>query len=159
MDGLTQDILAIFAFGFYCSELAISGVIALGTLAAVFVSGRLSLFYEYRRPINRSQPIITFVSTCHAIYFVALVINIWMNTFLLNYIEKYYIFIIELAPKPLTEETIFLIKIVFSAIFFVGLSLLGFIALKAAQALSPHTLTRTFSLIQYAKDRNSINIK
>lgn len=142
-EGLTQDILAIFAYSFYCSQLAISGVIALGTIAAVYVAARISLFYRYRRPINRSQPIISFIPSCLAIYFVGLLINIWMNTFLFNYVETYYLFIIDLAPKPLTEETIFLIKLVFTAIFFIVISILGFIGQKSAQALSPQTLLCT----------------
>jgi hypothetical protein len=142
-EGLTQDILVLFAYTFYCSQLAISGVIALGTIIAVYIAARVSLFYKYRRPINRSQPIISFIPTCQAIYFVGLLFNIWMNTFVFNYIETYYLFIIDIAPKPLTEETIFLIKLVFTAIFFIVVSILGFIGQKVGQALSPQTLLCT----------------
>lgn len=44
-DGLTKDILTLFAFSFYCSELAISGLIALGTIMTVYFVARIALLY------------------------------------------------------------------------------------------------------------------
>lgn len=53
-DGLTKDTLTLFATSFYCSELPISSVIALGTIITVYFVARLSMIHEYRRPINKS---------------------------------------------------------------------------------------------------------
>lgn len=143
-DGLTKDILALFAYGFYCSELAISGLIALATIMTVYFVARLSLIHEYRRPINKSQPIIHFSRYCKAIYFVGLLINIAINTFLLLYIERYYIFVINLAPEPLTSSTIFMIKIAFSAFFFIVVSILGIIGRYIGIAFSPKSLISNY---------------
>jgi hypothetical protein len=141
--GLTQDILSIFAYAFYCTEVPLSGVIALGIVATIYVVVRIQLLYNTRRPINKSEPIIEFSTYCKAIYLIGCAINIWVNTFALNYIERYYHFVINVAPQPLTEESLFLIKLIFTVIFFIIISFLGIIGRKVALAFSPKLLVRT----------------
>lgn len=145
-DGLNQDILSLFAYSFYCTQLPISGIIAFGIVVATYIIVRIDLLYENRRPINKSEPIIRFSNYCHVIYFVGGLVNIWVNTFLLGYVERHYLFIINIAPHPLTAETIFLIKVAFTAFFFGIITILGFIARKIAIVMSPKGLVRTHCL-------------
>ena len=67
-------------------------------------------------------------------------INIWVNTFLLGYVERHYTFIINAAPHPLTRESIFLIKLFFTVVFFIILMILSVVARKVALAVSPKGL-------------------
>lgn len=155
-DELTKDLLAIFAYSFYCSELAISGLIALSTLITIYVVTRINLLYDLRRPINKSQSINRFSVSCNIIYLVGVLINIWLNTYVLKYVEKYYIFIIGFAPKPLTENSVFLIEVAFTAFFFIVITALGMLARQIAIAFSPKGLISIKLPIQIAK-RTSTN--
>lgn len=103
----------------------------------------MSLIYETKRPINKSTPIVTFAKYCNTIYFFGLLANVWVNTFLLGYVEKYYIFLYTMAPKPLTRETSFMVRIVATAFFMIIFSVLGLIVRKIATAFSVQTLFST----------------
>jgi len=52
--GLTQDILSLFAYSFYCTELPLAGLIAFGIVVATYIIVRIELLYDNRRPINKS---------------------------------------------------------------------------------------------------------
>jgi hypothetical protein len=145
--GLTQDILSLFAYCFYCTELPLAGLIAFGIIVATYIIVRIELLYDNRRPINKSEPIISFSSYCHVIYFVGGLVNIWVNTFVLGYVEQHYHFVINLAPHPLTRDTIFLIKIAFTVLFFAILNMLSYFARKGALAVSPKGLVGTLMTI------------
>ena len=43
--GFGQDILSLFAFGFYCSLLPIAGLFAFGLIAVNYISIRMELLY------------------------------------------------------------------------------------------------------------------
>lgn len=114
----------------------------------------MSLIYETKRPINKSTPIVTFSKYCGTIYFFGLLANVWVNTFLLNYVEKYYTFLYNLAPIPLTKETSFMLRIVATAFFMTILGVLGLIVNKLATALSVQTLFSTYFSIKNDRETN-----
>ena len=144
---MTKDILALFSYSFYCTAFPLSGVIAFLYTCTIYVTTRTSLIYETRRPINKSTPIIPFSKYCSTIYFFGLVANVWVNTFLLGYVEKYYKFVFNLSPKPITRESAFMAKIIATAFFIMVYGLLGFVARQIAIAFSVQTLFSNFPLI------------
>jgi hypothetical protein len=103
----------------------------------------MSLIYETKRPINKSTPIVTFSKYCSTIYFFGLLSNVWVNTFLLGYVEKYYTFLYGLLPNPLIRETSFMLKLVISAFFMILFGILGLIVNKIVAALSVQALFST----------------
>ena len=136
--------MSLFAFSFYCVELPLSALIAFAIVAATYVIVRIELVYENRRPLNKSQRIIEFSQYCHSIYFLGSVINIYVNTFLNEYVERHYHVIIELAPQPINEEDIFMVKLFLTFVYLVLLTGLGLLARKLGLILSPKTLIGTF---------------
>ena len=90
------------------------------------------------------------------IYFCGLIFNIWNYTFLSGYTEKYYGFAIKYAPTPITYESIFMIKIILTTLFFILYSLLGVLVRKIVIFLSPKTIACTQTTIKNVK-KKSIN--
>lgn len=115
----------MFTYAFYCAQFPLAPLISFATIITTYFSTRIALIYDYRRPINKSQTIIAFYKYSEIIFVVGLAINIWLNTFVLGYIEKNYFFIFDFAPKPLNRSTNFLIKFAVSVAFFLIGLLLG----------------------------------
>jgi hypothetical protein len=139
-EGHYQDIISLFAYSFYCNELPISGIIAFGIIAANYFTMRSELLYDARRPINKSEVIVRFSQYCRVIYYLGAGINIWVNVFLLEYIELYYQFAIEWAPQPLTEDSLIVIKLVILIVYLIIITVIGLLARAVALALSVKSL-------------------
>jgi len=152
---IAKDILALFSYSFYCTAFALSGVVAFLYICTIYLTTRTSLLFENRRPINKSAPIVAFSKYCSTIYFCGLLANIWVNTFLLSFVENYYSFLYKWAPDPVTVETSFMVKILASAFFFLLYSLLGFVVRHIASSFSIQTLFSTFRLTQSGKETNT----
>ena len=130
-------------------------LIAFGFVAFSYTTVRLTLLFDARRPINKSEPIIRFSSYCKAIYYSGLVVNVWINTFLLDYVERYYIIIIKFAPEPITADTIFLLKTIITFIYLALLIIVSNLILKIISALSPKTLISNSLFIQNGSTKNT----
>jgi hypothetical protein len=76
-------------YAIYCTLLPLSPGILFLSIFIHFISMRLSLLYEERRPINRSESIIRFSPQLKYLYYLGILVNTWVIIFLLEFAELY----------------------------------------------------------------------
>ena len=128
-------------------------------MAAKYIVVRIELLYYNRRPINKSESIVRFSTSCQAIFFVGVLVNIWVNIFMFEYVERNVHFVISISPPPLTEESVFLIKIITTSLLFIAVIILGKLGRVIAIALSPKYLIGNYVPIKIGRIRSTYSIR
>ena len=64
----------------------------------------------------------------YIIYFLGILINTWVSTFLLGHIQQHFQFLINMIPGDLTIDILFMIKLIVTVVFLIIIILFGLLA-------------------------------
>ena len=91
----------------------------------------------------------------YIIYFLGILINTWVSTFLLGHIQQYFQFLINMIPGDITIDILFMIQLVTTVVFLLVIIIFGLLARSVMSALSPKSLISSHLPIQTANTRST----